>query len=119
MATVIMMENPATGIVKKGFYGFSWTTLFFGGFPAIFRGDLLVGVLVLVANIFTSGLVGLVWAFIYNKKYTLGLVEQGFRFRGNPDDVARAKARLGIVDSWAHSPPEGPVRATVIETHPL
>lgn len=38
MATVVMLKHPETGIVTKGFYGFSWTTFFFGCLPALFRG---------------------------------------------------------------------------------
>ena len=98
MATTIMMQNPQTGIVKKGFYGFSWTTLFFGGFPAIFRGDLVEGVLVLVANFLSFGLVSFVWAFIYNKRYTLKLVQQGYQFSGDEASIAMARSRLGIID---------------------
>lgn len=41
MAKTVMLRHPQTGILKKGLYGYSWTTLFFSGFPAIFRGDIL------------------------------------------------------------------------------
>lgn len=96
MAQVIMMHNPATGIIKKGFYGFSWTTLFFGGFPAIFRGDLLTGVLVLVADVLTGGLAGLIWAFIYNKRYTLDLINQGYQIMPTDPNINEARLKLGI-----------------------
>lgn len=98
MATAVMMRNPQTGIMKKGFYGFSWTTLFFGGIPALCRGDLKTGVLLIIACLLTGGLAGLVWAFVYNKNYTLGLIHQGYQFAGDASQVALAKQRLGISD---------------------
>jgi hypothetical protein len=91
-----MLKHPKTGILKKGFFGFSWTTLFFGGFPAIFRGDLLIGVLFLILQWFTFGLAGLIWAFIYNKTYTTKLIEQGYEFADSPTLVNEARAKLGI-----------------------
>ena len=100
MAQVVMLKHPASGLVKKGFYGFSWTTLFFGGFPALFRGDILVGVAVIIASVLTGGIAGLIWAFLYNKKYTTSLLEQGYVF-ADPDanKVRRAKEKLGVFDS--------------------
>ncbi len=97
MATVIIMKNPNTGIIKKGFYGFSWTTLFFGGFPAFFRGDLLTGVLVIIACILTSGIAGIIWAFFYNKWYTRKLIEEGYEFVGTPQEIQEARMRLGVI----------------------
>lgn len=99
MAKTIMMLNPQNGIVKKGFYGFSWTTLFFGGFPAIFRGDLRTGILVIIINILTCGIAGIIWAFIYNKSYTLKLIEKGYIFQGSSESVIEAKSYLGIQES--------------------
>ena len=96
MASVIMMKNPQTGIIKKGFYGFSWTTLFFSGFPALFRGDIKTGVIVIIANLLTGGLAALIWAFFYNKSYTLGLIKEGYQFVGDPNAILSAKAKLGL-----------------------
>jgi hypothetical protein len=35
----IYMRNAHTGAKKKVKHGFSWTTLLFGFWPAVFRGD--------------------------------------------------------------------------------
>jgi len=96
MAQVVMLKHPKTGILKKGRFGFSWTTLFFGGFPAIFRGDLVLGLVVMVLQWATFGLAGLIWAFLYNKSYTIKLIEQGYEFADSPALVNRARAKLGI-----------------------
>lgn len=97
MADTVMLRHPKTGIVKKGFYGFSWTTLFFGGFPALFRGDIVMGLIVLVINFFTFGVAGLIWAFFYNKTYTHKLLEQGYEFADGEAKNALARSKLGIV----------------------
>ena len=96
MATKIMMQHPTTGITKSGFYGFSWTTLFFGGFPALFRGDIIVGLVVIVIGILTWWIAGIIWAFFYNKHYTLKMVEQGYVFVGSETEIASAKYALGV-----------------------
>ena len=96
MATEIPLKHPETGIVKNGLYGFSWTTLFFGGIPAIIRGDITPGVLVIIGSFFTCGLVGLIWAFIYNKRYTLGLIEKGYQLCGTEEQNRQARIVLGI-----------------------
>lgn len=92
-----MMKHPQTNLVKKGFIGFSWTTFFFGGLPALFRGDILTGVLVLVASMLTFGIAGIIWAFMYNKRYTTGLLEQGYVFADTDANNTMAAAALGVV----------------------
>ena len=99
MATTVMMKHPDLGIVKKGFFGFSWTTFFFGGFPALFRGDLFIGLLVIIINFITFGVAGLIWAFFYNKSYTIKLVEKGYKFADSEGIVSLAKSKLGIVET--------------------
>ena len=104
MAGVVAMKHPQTGIRKNGFYGFSWTSFLFGGFPALFRGDVLHGIGILAVGVlfgaFSAGLlwllVGLVWAFIYNKNYTHRLLQAGYQFDDTPEHTARAKQSLGI-----------------------
>ena len=49
-----------------------------------------------VLNIFTLGVGGLVWAFFYNKKFTLKLIERGYQFADDENKVSLARASLGI-----------------------
>ncbi|MFD0713014.1 DUF2628 domain-containing protein [Paenibacillus sp. GCM10027626] len=75
------------GAIKDVKVGFSWTTLFFGFFPALFRGDLKWAVIMFIAStvfaIFTLGLgawiPGIIFSFIYNKMYIRELMEKGYR----------------------------------------
>lgn len=96
MATVVMMKHPQTGLVQKGFFGFSWTTFFFGGWPAIFRGDFIVGVMFIVLQFFTFGIASIIWAFLYNKSYTRKLLEKGYQFADSEGVVSLAKMKLGV-----------------------
>lgn len=96
MATKITLQHPTTGISKTGFYGFSWTTLLFGGFPALFRGDIIIGLVVIILNMFTMWVAGIIWSFFYNKFYTIKLVEKGYVFVGTDAEIAAAKSALGI-----------------------
>jgi uncharacterized membrane protein (Fun14 family) len=105
MATTIALKHKDSGIVKTGFYGFSWTTFFFGFFPALFRGDFItfIGGFVVSAIIavMTFGIgaffIGLVWAFMYNKYYTRKLMENGYELAGTDSENALAAAALGVV----------------------
>ena len=104
MAATIRMKHKQTGIIKQGYYGFSWTSLFFGGFPALIRGDILYGVIAIalgvVLGVASMGILAyaawLIWAFIYNKNYTQRLLQSGFEFDDEPERVAEARAALGI-----------------------
>ncbi len=105
MANRIALRHKDTGIVKDGYYGFSWTTLFFGFFPALFRGDFItfIGgfVVSIIIAVMTMGVgaffIGLVWAFMYNKYYTRRLLERGYVLAGSDGDNALAASALGIV----------------------
>lgn len=82
-----VLLNKDGGITKEVKVGFSWTTFFFGFFPALFRGDLkwaiIMFIISLVLGSFTSGfggiLSGIIFAFIYNKIYIKELIEKGYR----------------------------------------
>ena len=112
MATRIAMKHKETGIVKDGYYGFSWTTFFFGFFPSLFRGDFItfIGgfIISVIIAIFTLGFgalfINIIWAFMYNKYYTRKLLERGFAFAGGDGDNALAASALGVVVPGATTP---------------
>lgn len=45
MATGVIIKHPNSGMIKIGYYGFSWTYLFFGWFVPLFRSELGVAAL--------------------------------------------------------------------------
>jgi NADH:ubiquinone oxidoreductase subunit H len=95
--TVIHVSNGVE--IKKVPLGFSWTTFFFGGWPAIFRQDWIPGIVLLIACIFTWGFAGVVAAFIYNNYYAKSLLNKGFRIHTMPPGVTEdmVKAQLGLL----------------------
>ncbi|HVE23721.1 MAG TPA: hypothetical protein VNC39_17265 [Acidocella sp.] len=104
MAEIVMLKHKDTGIVKKGFYGYSWTTFFFGAFVSLFRQDFVtflgaIAIMIIVGS-FTLGIGSwvamFIWAFMYNKYYTRRLLERGYVFSDSPDRVAKARAALGV-----------------------
>lgn len=74
---VVTLKNAASQ-VKTAKIGFSWTTLFFGFFVPLFRGDVKWLIVMLLTSIFTFCLANFILAFIYNKFYITGLLEKGY-----------------------------------------
>ena len=70
--------------LKKAPVGFSWTTFFFGGWPALFRQDWIWGIGGILANIVLYGCAGIVCAFFYNKVYIKSLVDKGYKIKDMP-----------------------------------
>ena len=95
MAQNIRLRHAQSGVITTGFYGFSWTTLFFSGFPAIFRFS-LCNVIVLILSASSFWLVAIIWAFLYNRVYTTRLLERGYVFDDDPEKVREAKRALRI-----------------------
>jgi hypothetical protein len=60
MATEIRIKHRDSGILKKGYYGFDWTYLFFGWSVPTFRAELGIAALHLLFSIASIG----VWQVI-------------------------------------------------------
>ena len=76
-STVALEKN---GLIKECPVGFSWTTLFFGGFPALLRGHAVMGLIQIILQVITASLSALIFAFIYNKMYINYRLEDGYKF---------------------------------------
>ena len=81
------------GKYKTAPIGFSWTTLFFGAWPAIFRGDFKWAFIMIISSIFTLGLSCLVFPFLYNKLYIKDRIRSGFRLNKNTPDALQNVVR--------------------------
>jgi hypothetical protein len=82
----VVFKNPTFGTIKRAPIGFSWTTFFFGFWPALFRSDwkwaaINFAVTVVVA-IVTMGfgciVTMVVFGIIYNKMYVKELIARGY-----------------------------------------
>jgi hypothetical protein len=96
MAQKVKMKNLQTGQVKTGFYGFSWTYLFFGFWVPLIRGELVIAALHLFFTVVTGGLWQVIVCFLYNKQYTNRLIEKGYTFADDPIRNQAAAGRIGV-----------------------
>ncbi len=86
MARHVAMQRPGYPVQKSAYTGFSWTTFFFGFFPALFRGDgmgLIFGLGVWLASaiawgFFLGWLPWVVWAAVYNRNHFERLLSRGW-----------------------------------------
>ncbi len=97
MATKVNLLHPSTGMMKPGYFGFSWTYLFFGAFVPLFRGELGVAALHFLFSFITIGLWQLIAAFLYNKQYMTRMLEKGYQLHDDEARMDDARASLGII----------------------
>ena len=93
MAKMIVLEK--NGIQKKSFVGFSWTTFFFGFFVPLIRGDIKWFLIMLILSFLSFGLAQFILCFLYNKFYTVNLLEKGY---SPADEFSRSILKIkGII----------------------
>ena len=74
----ITLKNKVTGLTKIAPVGFSWTTLLFGVFVPLFRGDIKWFIITVILAVITFGLGWLLIPFFYNNRYIVDLIEKGY-----------------------------------------
>ncbi|WP_158654013.1 HrgC protein [Helicobacter cetorum] len=95
MATTISLTKKENNLNKRAFVGFSWTTLFFGFFVPLFRGDWKWFIIMFIADCVTLWIANLIFIFVYNRIYTINLLEKGYE---PADEYSRGILRAkGIV----------------------
>ena len=93
MAQMIVLEK--NGIQKKSSVGFSWTTFFFGFFVPLIRGDIKWFLIMLILSFLSFGLAQFILCFLYNKFYTVNLLEKGY---SPADEFSRSILKIkGII----------------------
>lgn len=83
---MITLRNINTGLIKNCPTGFSWTTLIFGLFVPLVRGDFKWAIALIFLSMIAGGptfgfgafFVDFIFAFLYNKIYIRSLMERGF-----------------------------------------
>lgn len=83
-ATIVRMYDRRYVTVKLGF---SWTTMFFGGFVPLFRGDILWALIMFLFGVsglltpFGSGtmIIHIIFGLLYNRIYLNGRLKNGFQ----------------------------------------
>jgi len=96
MATAVNIRHASSGMVEKGYVGFSWTYLFFGFFVPLFRGELGVGALHILFSFLTCGFWNLIAAFIYNRQYMKRKLTNGWALDQTDANYNLAAMKLGI-----------------------
>ncbi len=96
MARKVMLQHPLNSLIRRGYYGFSWTYLFFGWWVPLFRGELGVAALHLLFTLVSFGLWQLIVAFLYNRQFMIRMLEKGYVLADREEVMADARVALGI-----------------------
>ena len=92
----IKVKHNESGIQKNCFVGYSWTYFLFGFFVPIFRGEISIGVFHLIFSLVTFGIFQLIMPFLYNKQYSIRLLNNSWSLNDSEDNNAVARQKIGI-----------------------
>jgi len=93
----VNMFYPATGMIKTGYVGYSWTYLAFGWLVPIFRGEIAIALMHLVIYCVTFGFSQLVLPFLYNRQYMTRMLTSGWQLDRNDPNYLLACQKLNIM----------------------
>ena len=94
----VLIKHRASGLVRYGYFGWSWTYFIFGWFVPIIRGEIWIGVLHLIISIFTFGLFQMIMSFLYNKQNMTRMLLNGWELADNDYVNQRARVSLNIAE---------------------
>ena len=92
----IHFENSKTGQRRDAPVGFSWTTLFWGPIPMIYRGNWKWAVIITIGALITFGISNIVFSFFINKSHIQDLINDGYKAKENGVNLAQATIDTGI-----------------------
>jgi hypothetical protein len=92
----IKVKHNESNIENNCFVGYSWTYFLFGFFVPIFRGEISIGVFHLVFSLVTFGIFQLIMPFLYNKQYSIRLLNNSWSLNDSEENNAIAKHKIGI-----------------------
>ena len=96
-SNTLFLKNSRSGQLREAPVGFSWTVLFFGVFPPLFRSDFKWALIMFFAAIFSFGFSVLVFPFLYNKLYVKDLLKNGFHAKSAKQGTMEHMAfKLGV-----------------------
>ncbi len=96
MAQPVLIKHPASGLIRKGHFGYSWTYLLFGWWVPLIRGELGVAALHLLFTLFTLGIWQVIVSFLYNKQFMTRMLEKGYVLADDEPTMAAARLKIGI-----------------------
>ena len=92
----IKVKHNESGVQKNCFVGYSWTYLIFGFFVPIFRGEISIGVFHFILSLVTFGIFQLIMPFLYNKQYSIRLLNNSWSLNDSEEKNAIARQKIGI-----------------------
>ena len=92
----IRVKHNESGIQKNCFVGYSWTYFVFGFFVPIFRGEISIGIFHLIFSVVTFGIFQLIMPFLYNKQYSIRLLNNSWNLDDSEENNAIARYKIGI-----------------------
>ena len=92
----IRVKHSESAIQKNCFVGYSWTYFVFGFFVPIFRGEISIGIFHLIFSLVTFGIFQLIMPFLYNKQYSIRLLNDSWNLDDSEENNAIARYKIGI-----------------------
>lgn len=93
---MLLLKNPYNGRTRKAPVGFSWTTQFFWGLPALFRQHWSASLFIIIVCGLTGGLACFVFPWIYNKLYIKHLINDAYLVDTIVGDQSKIERSLGF-----------------------